>query len=100
MNVNSTKTHNINDLLKCIFTLIIYFFPNSSNEAIEFSTSTLIAPCFISIKQFIVFLSGSIITLPLVSSVITCAISFNSYAPGVTAKIGDTALRMLSSYKN
>ena len=78
----------------------ILFFLKPSNEAIEFSTSKLIAPCFIFIKQFIVFLSGSIITLPLVYSFINCAISVNSYAPGVTAKIGETASLMLPSYKN
>ena len=43
----------------------------------------LSAPCYISIKHFIVFLSGSIITLPSVSSFINSAMSVNSYAPGV-----------------
>ena len=76
------------------------FFLNPSNEAFEFSTSKLIAPCFISVKYFIVFLSGSIITLPLVSSFINCVISVYSYAPGVTAEIGETASRTLPSYKN
>ena len=92
MNVNSTKTHNINNLLRCIFTFSYTFFLNPSNEAIEFSTSKLIAPCLISIKNFSV-LSGSIITIPLVFSFINRAISVYSYAPGVTAEV-------LPSYKN
>ena len=52
----------------------------TSNDAIEFSTSKLIAPCFISIIIFTVFLSGSIITLPSVSSIFIYAISANSFA--------------------
>ena len=87
MNVNSTKTHNINNFLRCIFTLFIYYFLKPINEAIEFSMSKLIATCFISTKLFTVLLSGSIITVPLVSSFINSAISINSYAPGIRAKI-------------
>ena len=58
-------------------------FLNPSNEAIGFSTSKLSAPCLISILDFIVFLSGSIITLPSVSSFINSAMSVKSYALGV-----------------
>ena len=56
-------------------------FLNPSNDPIEFSTSKLSTPCFISILHFIVFLSTSIITLPSVFSFIISAISDNSYAP-------------------
>ena len=87
MNVNSTKTQNINKFLRSIFTFYMNFFLNLSNGAIDFSISKLIAPCFISIKIFIVFLSGPIIKLPLVSFFINSAISITSYAPGITAEI-------------
>ena len=86
MNVNSTKIHNINNPLRCTFTLFIYFFLKPSDGAFEFSMSKLIAPCFISVKHFIVFLSGPFIILPLVSSYINSANSIISYAPGITAK--------------
>ena len=58
-----------------------------SKGAIEFSMSKLIAPCFTSIKFFIVILSDSIITLPKLSSFINSTISSNSYYPGIIAKI-------------
>ena len=68
-----------------MYNYLVYklFFLNPSNEAIEFSTSKQSASCFISFIHFIVFLSGSIITLPSGSSFINSAISVNSYAPGV-----------------
>ena len=67
----------------CIVLLDKLFPTNPSNHAIEFSTTKLSAPCFISIIYFIIFLSGSIVILPSISFYIGSAFSVNSYAPGV-----------------
>ena len=59
------------------------FFLNLNYDTNEVSISELNSPSFISSLHFIVFLSGSIITLPSVSSYTNSAISDNTYAPGV-----------------
>ena len=60
-----------------IYPLYKTIFLNPSNEAIEFFTSKVSAPCLISIFRLIVFLFGSIITLPSISFFINSAMSVN-----------------------
>ena len=93
MNINSTKTHKANIFRGAYLSCSYTNFLKPSNEAIEFFSSKLCSPYFICILYVIVFLSASIITLPLVSSFLNSAISVTSYAPGLIAKI-------VSSFKN
>ena len=68
--------------MSIIFIDALYnIFLKPSNGALK-----LIAPCFISILYFIVFLSGSFVTLPSIYSFINSAISVKPQPPGLTVE--------------